>query len=404
MRDHECASCGCALLGPNGQQLVSFASATPAEEAGDGQKLFCRACRDERLGPPCRGCGLPAPRSSSVLAGNSVWHADCFRCAEPGCGPLGLEYHEHDGELLCTEHFVLRNAPPCARCEGPVAGGGVSALGRAWHRECFVCSDSGKPLGVGMLGPPSPSRPLAPPFSFAPATMPDRSSSGCSPDAGPFQVREGLPVAHGARQTPLCAECGEPADSDRLYAMGRFHHVACFVCVHCKARIGGRRFVVHDGEPYLESCFQKVFGEPAPHAPSSHEGAGERRHYAGMVPLSLDKLGGSAGLAAFSAQHQRLLPAARRALRDQIGFYDLHAFLLTSNASRPGLVLTLSCRDHVDARAELQAALGELAPCREWGALLTSVYDTTSSRGQPWWGSLALELQPAEPAEARREP
>ena len=34
MRDHECASCVCALLGPNGQQLVSFASAPPVEEAG----------------------------------------------------------------------------------------------------------------------------------------------------------------------------------------------------------------------------------------------------------------------------------------------------------------------------------------------------------------------------------
>ena len=46
----------------------------------------------------------------------------------------------------------------------------------------------------------------------------------------------------------------------RLFAMGDAYHKACFRCACCQAEIGERRFVPHDGEPYLEGCYQKLFG------------------------------------------------------------------------------------------------------------------------------------------------
>ena len=50
-----CASCNRPLAGG-----LTF---TATGGVDDGAALFCESCRGTHLGPPCRGCGLPAPRA-----------------------------------------------------------------------------------------------------------------------------------------------------------------------------------------------------------------------------------------------------------------------------------------------------------------------------------------------------
>lgn len=346
-----CIGCGRDLA----DAALAFESSPAPADSEAHQQLYCSSCRPSHLGPPCRACGLPAPRRSSVLAGDSWWHRECLQCFEPGCSlPLGEMYYEHKGKPYCAEHHTLRTASRCAKCEGPV-GRGVSALGRAWHHECFTCSISGAPLGPGS-----------------------------------FFIHDGKPVAPAERDNlaPRCAECGEGATSDRLWAMGRraathppnpplfawcprppyvrlsqripvppsagrFHHSKCFVCVHCKAHIGERRFVVLDGEPYLEGCYHKVFGGSAP-AEMQAAVSGVRRRYAIAVPLSLSNLGGEQGLPRFLAAHKRLMAAAKRGLRER-GVLDVHSFLSTAISGLPMLLLSLTFRDDADAQVQARA-------------------------------------------------
>jgi hypothetical protein len=128
----------------------------------------------------------------------------------------------------------------------------------------------------------------------------------------------------------------------------RFHHVHCFVCVHCKVQIGSRRFVALDGEPYLEGCYHKLFGGSAQADVQAAVG-GVRRRYAIAVPLSLPSLGGEHGLPAFRASHHRLLGAARRELRER-GVLDVHAFFSVALPGMTMLLLGLSFRDDADAQ------------------------------------------------------
>lgn len=128
----------------------------------------------------------------------------------------------------------------------------------------------------------------------------------------------------------------------------RFHHVQCFVCVHCKVQIGGRRFVALDGEPYLEGCYHKLFGGSAPADVQAAVG-GMRRRYAIAVPLSLPSLGGEQALPAFRASHHRLLGSARRELRER-GVLDVHTFFSVALSGMPMLLLGLSFRDDADAQ------------------------------------------------------
>ncbi|MCS7037966.1 MAG: hypothetical protein NZP34_00005, partial [Caldilineales bacterium] len=37
--------------------------------------------------------------------------------------------------------------PTCYGCSRPITGAYVTALGRAWHPECFRCAGCGRPIG-----------------------------------------------------------------------------------------------------------------------------------------------------------------------------------------------------------------------------------------------------------------
>lgn len=326
--------------------------------------LYCHKCLPHNLGPPCRKCNQPAPRKNAVLAADSWWHRDCFNCAACGVG-LGDEYHVHEGALLCAEHYLRRTARTCARCDQYVSGG-VSALGKLWHDECLVCAHSGALIGRGQ-----------------------------------FYLVDGEPVAAAAFRTraPACGECGEPAVADRLFALGRFHHRRCFVCVHCGEEIGAHRFVEHDGEPYLEGCYRALFGAVAPAEVQAAVRARQLRQ-AAVVPLSRDKLGGGGasgrgGLASLLERHEQLLPDVRRALRPQ-GVTQLQSFYLGAQPTRPALCLSMLVPDTTDVKEMICDAARTDRSVREWEQLLSAVYDAGAVRNAAWYELFEHELNADE--------
>lgn len=96
----------------------------------------------------CPGCGETIHGGSVIEALGRKWHKDCFACQGEGCGkPLrGVPYQEHDGMPFCKDCYYNRFGEVCAGCGERIHGGTLNAMGKKWHRECFVCSACSGPL------------------------------------------------------------------------------------------------------------------------------------------------------------------------------------------------------------------------------------------------------------------
>ncbi|KAL6107843.1 lpxn [Pungitius sinensis] len=120
-----CTHCG-GLFGPDGF----------LEKDG---KPYC--CKDfyHLFSPKCSGCG-ESVRENYLTAANGTWHPECFVCADclkpfaDGC------FMDLDGRPLCSQHFHSRQGTLCGGCGEPIAGRCISALGRKFHPEHFVCA------------------------------------------------------------------------------------------------------------------------------------------------------------------------------------------------------------------------------------------------------------------------
>jgi len=46
---------------------------------------------------------------------------------------------EKDGKAYCEEDYFNMFAPKCGGCEKPIMADCITALGRQWHPNCFIC-------------------------------------------------------------------------------------------------------------------------------------------------------------------------------------------------------------------------------------------------------------------------
>jgi hypothetical protein len=107
-------------------------------------------------------------------------------------------------------------------------GGYITALGRPWHPDCFVCAECGRAIGQQR-----------------------------------FMERKGKPY-HAAcyhRQfSPRCTRCGEPITAKSVEALGKNWHPRCFVCEAGGEPLRGRTFHERDGKPYCKKHYEELFG------------------------------------------------------------------------------------------------------------------------------------------------
>jgi hypothetical protein len=128
-------------------------------------------------------------------------HPEHFRCEECGCEFKGGNCHEYEGSLYCTEDYnkLLRNT--CASCHKPIQGRSVTALGRVWHPEHFVCAVCHEPFA-----------------------------------GSNFYEAEGKPYCE-AHYTQMfgdpCAKCGRPVVHNACHFLDKVYHLEHFVCTGC---------------------------------------------------------------------------------------------------------------------------------------------------------------------------
>lgn len=104
-----------------------------------------RAVRREQV---CRQCGHQIS-GQFVRALGSVYHLECFRCADCGCNVASKFFsatddmmHENPGQLfpLCETDYFRRLDLLCAKCGRALRGSYITALGAKYHVEHFTCS------------------------------------------------------------------------------------------------------------------------------------------------------------------------------------------------------------------------------------------------------------------------
>ncbi|KAI3641106.1 hypothetical protein MIR68_000836 [Amoeboaphelidium protococcarum] len=200
-------------------------------------KPWCEKCMNENfMLPKCAFCN-EAIKGRCINALDKSWHPDHFFCSQ--CGkqfPPGTSFLEKDGKAYCEEDYYSMFAPKCATCDKPIMEEVVSALGKSFHSDCFICAESGCNIQLTQSG------------SFYDYN-------------GKAYCEKHYHAARGS----LCASCSKPIIGRCLTAIGKKFHPEHFVCAFCKKQLttgggGASTFKERDGKPYCVNDYIKLFG------------------------------------------------------------------------------------------------------------------------------------------------
>ncbi|CAH1133154.1 unnamed protein product [Ceutorhynchus assimilis] len=164
-------------------------------------------------------------RGPFITALGKIWCPQHFVCATPSCKrPLqDLGFVEERGQLYCEYCFEQYLAPSCSKCNGKIKGDCLKAIGKNFHPECFNCVYCGKLFGNN-----------------------------------PFFLEDGNPYCDADWNelfTTKCFACGFPVEAgDRwVEALNNNYHSQCFNCTMCKKNLEGQSFFAKGGRPFCKN-------------------------------------------------------------------------------------------------------------------------------------------------------
>ncbi|KAJ8043973.1 Paxillin [Holothuria leucospilota] len=163
-----------------------------------------------------------------VTALGKTWHPEHFVCAECNM-ELGSEnFFERDDKAYCEKDYHHLFSPRCSYCSGPILGTCITALEQTWHPEHFFCAQCGKNFG----------------------------KDG-------FHEKNGkayCPEDYFDMFAPKCGGCHMAIMDNYITALNVQWHPDCFVCGQCRKPFNGGSFFDHQGVPYCEIHYHAVRG------------------------------------------------------------------------------------------------------------------------------------------------
>ncbi|XP_071442449.1 LIM domain-binding protein 3 isoform X5 [Hetaerina americana] len=174
--------------------------------------------------PLCGVCGSQI-RGPFITALGKTWCPDHFVCVKEGCRrPLqDIGFVEEQGQLYCEYCFEKFLAPACNKCSNKIKGDCLNAIGQHFHPECFCCAYCRKLFGNN-----------------------------------PFFLEDGQPYCEADWNelfTTKCFSCGFPIEAgDRwVEALNNNYHSQCFNCSMCKKNLEGQSFYAKSGRPFCKN-------------------------------------------------------------------------------------------------------------------------------------------------------
>ncbi|XP_036332792.1 PDZ and LIM domain protein Zasp isoform X1 [Rhagoletis pomonella] len=211
-----------ALGGSTGVGGKGAFGATSAPKRGRG--IFNKAVGPGVRVPLCNSCNIQI-RGPFITALGRIWCPEHFICVNANCRrPLqDIGFVEEKGDLYCEYCFEKYLAPTCSKCGGKIKGDCLNAIGKQFHPECFTCGHCGKLFGNT-------------PFFL------EDGNAYCEADWNELF-------------TTKCFACGFPVEAgDRwVEALNHNYHSQCFNCTYCKQNLEGQSFYNKGGRPFCKN-------------------------------------------------------------------------------------------------------------------------------------------------------
>ncbi|KAG7156316.1 LIM and senescent cell antigen-like-containing domain protein 1-like [Homarus americanus] len=113
----------------------------PGYTANEMNELYCLRCHDKMGIPICGACRRPI-EERVVTALGKHWHVEHFVCAKCEKPFMGNRHYERKGMAYCETHYHELFGSLCFICNAVIYGDVVMALNKAWcshHFACAVC-------------------------------------------------------------------------------------------------------------------------------------------------------------------------------------------------------------------------------------------------------------------------
>ncbi|XP_040821771.1 actin-binding LIM protein 2 [Ochotona curzoniae] len=211
---------------PGGGTVSEPPAAHSPPEKPPSSAILCSTC-----GSVCKG---------EVLRVQSrYFHIKCFVCKACGCDLAEGGFFVRQGEYICRLDYQRLYGTRCFRCDQFIEGEVVSALGKTYHPDCFVCAVCRLPF---------------PPGDRVTFNGKECVCQKCSlPTLGGGSV-------HSTQGLRSCGGCGvEIKNGQALVALDKHWHLGCFKCKTC-GKLLTAEYISKDGLPYCEADYHGEFG------------------------------------------------------------------------------------------------------------------------------------------------
>eukprot|EP01104_Vermistella_antarctica_P009817 TRINITY_DN256_c0_g1_i4.p2 TRINITY_DN256_c0_g1~~TRINITY_DN256_c0_g1_i4.p2 ORF type:complete len:466 (-),score=122.43 TRINITY_DN256_c0_g1_i4:876-2273(-) len=173
----------------------------------------------------CAKCKKPIYGEYILIKGQRMHpeHYTCDMCGKEFKG--GQDCHEYQDKLYCKQDYTKLTKGVCNACRKPIVGRSITAMGRVWHPDHFVCAHCHRPFGKST-----------------------------------FREHEGKPYCEmHYRQffADVCSKCNLPAVGKVIKWGGKSWHPEHFVCQGCEKALGDK-FHNWDDKPMCERCYKKL--------------------------------------------------------------------------------------------------------------------------------------------------
>ncbi|KAK6313028.1 hypothetical protein J4Q44_G00163750 [Coregonus suidteri] len=175
----------------------------------------------------CGACCKPIV-GQVVTAMGRTWHPEHFVCTHCQEEIGSRNFFERDGAPYCEMDYHNLFSPRCHYCNGPILDKVVTALDRTWHPEHFFCAQCGS--------------------FFGPEGFHEKDGKAyCRKDY--FDMF-----------APKCGGCARAILENYISALNSLWHPECFVCRECFTPFVNGSFFEHDGQPYCEVHYHEHRG------------------------------------------------------------------------------------------------------------------------------------------------
>ncbi|KAM3867677.1 paxillin [Diretmus argenteus] len=175
----------------------------------------------------CGACCKPIV-GQVVTAMGRTWHPEHFVCTHCQEEIGSRNFFERDGQPYCEKDYHHLFSPRCYYCNGPILDKVVTALDRTWHPEHFFCAQCGS--------------------FFGPEGFHEKDGKAyCRKDY--FDMF-----------APKCGGCARAILENYISALNSLWHPECFVCRECFTPFVNGSFFEHDGQPYCEVHYHERRG------------------------------------------------------------------------------------------------------------------------------------------------